>query len=240
MMESGRGEKGEAVAEWQNARHKAMMMMMPMEMGIVRWLVVAHGESEVVNKFCWAMILAMVYAMSIGGTSTLTGTGMNLIIIGMWKSLYPEAKSINFNTWFFYGFPVAILILLCFWLILCILYVPRGSNHALSTYLDKTHLKRDLEALGNFLTTSLQFFFFDPVETPFPSFRLLSFFVVSVLHLRLDLMLVFQNFLGLSEVQEDERIVIHAHPGILTRLVQSVTPLILDLMNICEIEKMFG
>ncbi|KAL2341366.1 hypothetical protein Fmac_009306 [Flemingia macrophylla] len=125
------------------------VMMMPVATGIVQRLAAApQGESEAVNKFCRAVILAVVYATPIGGTSTLTGTGVNLIIIGMWKSLYPEAKPISFNTWFFYGFPVAVLNLLCFWLILCILYVPRGSGRALSAYLDKTHLKRDLEALG--------------------------------------------------------------------------------------------
>ncbi|CAJ1948686.1 unnamed protein product [Sphenostylis stenocarpa] len=71
-------------------------------------------QSEAVNKFCRAVILIVVYATPIGGISTLMGTGVNLIIIGMWKSLFPDAKPISFNTWFFYGFPVAILILICF------------------------------------------------------------------------------------------------------------------------------
>ncbi|BAT87535.1 hypothetical protein LR48_Vigan09g197800 [Vigna angularis] len=124
------------------------VMMMPVATGIVQRLPAVHEQSEAVNKFSRAVILTVVYATPIGGISTLTGTGVNLIIIGMWKSLFPEAKPISFNTWFFYGFPVAILILICFWCILCLLYVPKGSARALSSYLDRTHLKRDLEALG--------------------------------------------------------------------------------------------
>ncbi|WVY94213.1 hypothetical protein V8G54_033301 [Vigna mungo] len=124
------------------------VMMMPVATGIVQRLPAVHEQSEAVNKFSRAVILTVVFATPIGGISTLTGTGVNLIIIGMWKSLFPEAKPISFNTWFFYGFPVAVLILICFWCILCLLYVPKGSARALSSYLDRTHLKRDLEALG--------------------------------------------------------------------------------------------
>jgi sodium-dependent dicarboxylate transporter 2/3/5 len=50
------------------------------------------------NKFNKAVILTVVYATQIGGISTITGTGVNLIIIGMWKNLVPEAKPISFNT----------------------------------------------------------------------------------------------------------------------------------------------
>ncbi|KAK7348375.1 hypothetical protein VNO80_22928 [Phaseolus coccineus] len=79
-------------------------------------------------------------------------TGVNLILVGMWKSLVPGAKPISFNMWFFFGFPVAILFLFffCFWCIICFFYVSNNTSHALSSYLTKPHLKRDLQALGNF------------------------------------------------------------------------------------------
>lgn len=165
------------------------VMMMPVATGIVQRLPPAHEQSEAVNKFCRAVILTVVYATPIGGISTLTGTGVNLIIIGMWKSLFPEAKPISFNTWFFYGFPVAVLILICFWCIICLLYVPKGSGRALSAYLDRSHLKRDLEALGNFLTSTVFNFFFlsfnlntntmkPRAKKAFPGFRLVCFFVL--------------------------------------------------------------
>ncbi|TKY72235.1 Tonoplast dicarboxylate transporter [Spatholobus suberectus] len=124
------------------------VIMMSVATGIVQRLPPVQEQSEAVNKFCRAVILTVVYATPIGGISTLTGTGVNLIIVGMWKSFFPEAKPISFNTWFFFGFPVAILILISYWCIICFLYVPKGLGQALSPYLDKAHLKRDLEALG--------------------------------------------------------------------------------------------
>lgn len=137
------------------------VMMMPVATGILHRLPPAEEQPELMNKFSRAVILTVVYATPIGGISTLTGTGVNLIIIGMWKSLAPEAKPISFNSWFFFGFPVAVLLLLCFWCILCLIYVRKGSSRALSDYLDRALLKRDLEALGKFLTSNLFEYIFD-------------------------------------------------------------------------------
>ncbi|KAJ1427143.1 Solute carrier family 13 [Sesbania bispinosa] len=126
----------------------AAVMLMPVATGILQRLPPPHEQSEAVNKFSRAVILTVVYATPIGGISTLTGTGVNLILVGMWKSLVPGAKPISFNTWFFFAFPVAILFLICFWCIICLLYLRKGSGRALSSYLSKEHLKRDLQALG--------------------------------------------------------------------------------------------
>lgn len=135
----------------------AAVMMMPVATGILHRLPPAHEQSELMNKFSRAVILTVVYATPIGGISTLTGTGVNLIIIGMWKSLAPQAKPISFNNWFFFGFPVAVFLLICFWIILCLLYVRKGSSRVLSDYFDRAYLKRDLEALGKFLLNIFAF-----------------------------------------------------------------------------------
>jgi sodium-dependent dicarboxylate transporter 2/3/5 len=136
----------------------AAVMMMPVATGILHRLPPANEQSELMNKFNRAVILTVVYATQIGGISTITGTGVNLIIIGMWKNLVPEAKPISFNTWFFFGFPVAVLLLVCFWCILCLLYVRKDLSRDLSNYLDRAHLKRDLEALGKFLSSNIFYF----------------------------------------------------------------------------------
>ncbi|KAE9594745.1 hypothetical protein Lal_00043157 [Lupinus albus] len=126
----------------------AAVMMMPVATGILHRLPPPHEQSNTVNKFSRAVVLTVVYATPIGGISTLTGTGVNVILIGMWKSLVPNGKPISFNNWFCFGFPVAVILLLCFWCIICLLYVKKDSGRALSSYLDKAHLKTDLEALG--------------------------------------------------------------------------------------------
>ncbi|XP_014517146.1 tonoplast dicarboxylate transporter [Vigna radiata var. radiata] len=123
------------------------VMMMSVVMGMLQRLPPMEEQSEEMRKFCKAVVLTVVYATPIGGMSTLTGTGVNLIISGMWN-LFPEGKAISFNTWFFFGFPAALLILICFWCIICLLYLPKGTSPALSSYLGKVHLRRDLQDLG--------------------------------------------------------------------------------------------
>ncbi|XP_022721052.1 tonoplast dicarboxylate transporter [Durio zibethinus] len=124
------------------------VMMMPVVTGILQRLPKGPNQSIHVSNFRRAVILGVSYAAPIGGMSTLTGTGVNLILVAIWKSSVPEAKPIGFNTWFFFGFPLALLIFFALWAILCLLYLSRGSSQVLSAYLDKAHLKRELDTLG--------------------------------------------------------------------------------------------
>lgn len=105
-------------------------------------------DDDLVTNFCKAVVLGVIYSASIGGMSTLTGTGVNLILIGMWKSYFPHEKAISFSTWSSFAFPLALVIFLALWAILCLFYCRKGSSRALSAYLDKTHLKRELDLLG--------------------------------------------------------------------------------------------
>lgn len=126
----------------------AAVLMMPVATGIIQRLPTGPTQSDVENKFCRAVILGVIYSTAIGGMSTLTGTGVNLILVGMWKKYFPHEEPIGFNQWFFFGFPFAFLLFVALWGILCLLYCSKGSGRALSAYLDKSHLKRELELLG--------------------------------------------------------------------------------------------
>ncbi|XP_009374893.2 tonoplast dicarboxylate transporter-like isoform X1 [Pyrus x bretschneideri] len=124
------------------------VMMMPVATGILRRFPTGPNQSVVVSNFCKAVILGVLYSITIGGMSTLTGTGVNLILVGMWKSYFPQAAPITFSTWFCFAFPSALLMFLALWGLLCCLYCSRSSGQALSVYLDKAHLKKELELLG--------------------------------------------------------------------------------------------
>lgn len=134
------------------------VMMMPVATGILQRLPSGPTQSDVIGKFCKAVVLGVIYSAAIGGMSTLTGTGVNLILVGMWKSYFPAESPISFNTWFYFGFPLALLIFFALWGILCLLYCPRGSAHCLSPYLDKSHLKRELDLLGKLVRALIPFF----------------------------------------------------------------------------------
>uniref|UniRef100_A0A6N2K586 Citrate transporter-like domain-containing protein n=1 Tax=Salix viminalis TaxID=40686 RepID=A0A6N2K586_SALVM len=123
----------------------AAVIMMPVATGILHRLPMGPTQSDVAGKFCKAVVLGVIYSAAIGGMSTLTGTGVNLILVGMWKSYFPEANPISFNTWFFFGFPLALVIFFALWAILCLLYCSKGSGQVLSAYLDKATLKVSLK-----------------------------------------------------------------------------------------------
>ncbi|KAI4365038.1 hypothetical protein MLD38_021058 [Melastoma candidum] len=127
----------------------AAVMMMPVATGILQRLPEQSSRNDAaVANFCKAVVLGVIYSAAIGGMSTLTGTGVNLILVGMWKGYFPDADPISFSQWFFFGFPLALLIFVALWGILCLLYCSSGSGRVLSSYLDKSSLKRDLELLG--------------------------------------------------------------------------------------------
>ncbi|KAL5715934.1 hypothetical protein ACHQM5_017688 [Ranunculus cassubicifolius] len=126
----------------------AAVIMMPVATGILQRFPEDSSPTNKVTKFSKGVVLGVIYSAGIGGMSTLTGTGVNLILVGMWKSYFPEATPISFATWFFFGFPLALLIFVVMWGLLCLFYCPRGTASALSTYLDRTHLRRELEILG--------------------------------------------------------------------------------------------
>ncbi|KAJ8770457.1 hypothetical protein K2173_017948 [Erythroxylum novogranatense] len=125
------------------------VMMMPVATGILQRLPVDSTQSDtVISKFCKAVVLGVIYSAAIGGMSTLTGTGVNLILVGMWKSYFPQADPISFSTWSFFALPLALVIFFALWGILCLIYCSRGSGQVLSAYLDKSHLRRELDMLG--------------------------------------------------------------------------------------------
>ncbi|KAH9331786.1 hypothetical protein KI387_003894, partial [Taxus chinensis] len=107
--------------------------------------VVVHRD---LVMFCKAVVLGVTYGTAIGGMSTLTGTGVNLILVGMWQSYFPHADPITFMEWSLFAFPMAFVLFLVLWGILSVLYFSKTSAKSLSATLDKSHLKMELNSLG--------------------------------------------------------------------------------------------
>jgi len=131
------------------------VMMMPVATGILQRLPRGGGgagetgcQEEEVRRFSKAVVLGVVYASVIGGMATLTGTGVNIILVGMWSTYYPEHEPITFSSWMSFGLPMALIIFLTLWVTLCLMYCTKNTGKALSAYLDRSHLRRELTLLG--------------------------------------------------------------------------------------------
>ncbi|XP_066352132.1 tonoplast dicarboxylate transporter-like [Miscanthus floridulus] len=129
------------------------VMMMPVATGILQRLPRGGGGGdagahEEVRRFSKAVVLGVVYASAIGGMATLAGTGVNIILVGMWSTYFPEQEPITFSSWMCFGFPMALILFLALWITLCHMYCSNNTGKALSAHLDRSHLRRELSLLG--------------------------------------------------------------------------------------------
>lgn len=127
------------------------VMMIPVATGILQRLPAGEASSadaREVRRFSKAVVLGVVYASAIGGLATLTGTGANIILVGMWSTYFPEQDPITFSSWMSFGFPMALVLFAALWATLCLMYCSNNTGTALSAYLDRTHLRRELSLLG--------------------------------------------------------------------------------------------
>uniref|UniRef100_A0A3P8WIL1 Solute carrier family 13 member 4 n=1 Tax=Cynoglossus semilaevis TaxID=244447 RepID=A0A3P8WIL1_CYNSE len=92
------------------------------------------------HMICKCLSLSITYAATIGGLITITGTSTNLIFAEQFNTRYPEAKEVNFGTWFIFSFPIALIMLLLTWLWLHFLFL--GCNFRETCSLSKKRKTR--------------------------------------------------------------------------------------------------
>uniref|UniRef100_A0A4W5LNL5 Solute carrier family 13 member 4 n=1 Tax=Hucho hucho TaxID=62062 RepID=A0A4W5LNL5_9TELE len=92
------------------------------------------------HMICKCLSLSITYAATIGGLITITGTSTNLIFAEQFNNRYPDAKVINFGTWFIFSFPIAIILLLLTWVWLHFLFL--GCNFRETCSLSKKRKTR--------------------------------------------------------------------------------------------------
>ncbi|XP_075867413.1 solute carrier family 13 member 4 isoform X2 [Nelusetta ayraudi] len=92
------------------------------------------------HMICKCLSLSITYAATIGGLITITGTSTNLIFAEQFNTRYPNAKVINFGTWFIFSFPIAIIMLVLTWLWLHFLFL--GCNFRETCSLSKKRKTR--------------------------------------------------------------------------------------------------
>ncbi|NXG68950.1 S13A4 protein, partial [Baryphthengus martii] len=67
------------------------------------------------HMVCKCLSLSISYAATIGGLTTIIGTSTSLIFLEHFNNHYPNAKVVNFGTWFLFSFPISLIMLVLTW-----------------------------------------------------------------------------------------------------------------------------
>jgi sodium-dependent dicarboxylate transporter 2/3/5 len=120
------------------------MLMVPILLSVINKLEDINGP-ERVHHFAVGLLLSIAYSASIGGIGTLVGTPPNLSFARIFDIYFPEAPEISFATWFFYAFPIAVVLFLILFVYLYVVFVKRkGGWKSLS----RNEIRQDYAALG--------------------------------------------------------------------------------------------
>ena len=104
--------------------------------------------AKILSKYSKGVVLAVAYAVAVGGMSTLTGTGPNLVFSGMFRSIFPDAPPVTYTQWFMFGFPLGFLFLILLWLMLCVIYCPPAAVPVVSASLNRSVIQKEYDSLG--------------------------------------------------------------------------------------------
>lgn len=100
------------------------LLMLPIALAIVAR---EEEEGKSLGSFGIAMMLAIAYSASVGGTATLIGTPPNLIFMGVFEKMFPSAPTYDFFSWLKIGFPVLLVFLPIIWIYIVRYFRIKGS-----------------------------------------------------------------------------------------------------------------
>jgi len=121
------------------------MLMVPILISIIMKLEEVN-KKENIQHFSTGLLLAVAYSASIGGISTLVGTPPNLSFARIFAIYFPNAPEISFASWFFYAFPIVIILFLITFGYLYFVFVKRDSSEW--TTIDTSTIKDEYKKLG--------------------------------------------------------------------------------------------
>ena len=121
----------------------------------------ALNSATVKKEFSKGVVLAIVYGTAVGGLSTITGCGPNLVLPGIYSGRFPKAPPVQYFQWMLFALPVALPLLLFLWLMLCYFYCPASSVDIIEASFSREYVEHEYENLGMYVEFSIivQLFF---------------------------------------------------------------------------------
>lgn len=119
------------------------MMMYPIAVSVIHVVRENNRGNGKLANFSMVIMLAIAYAANFGGIATVIGTPPNVAFVGYIQEKYHY--TVQFVDWFIICFPIALLLLISFYLVTTkLLY----RNHISSDPATQAHIKHELKQLG--------------------------------------------------------------------------------------------
>ena len=125
------------------------MLMVPILMSIILKLEEVN-KSKNIHLFSTGLLLAVAYSASIGGISTLVGSPPNLSFARIFAIYFPEAPEISFALWFFYAFPIVVILLSITFGYLYLVFIRRNSKNW--STINTSDIQTEYKNLGPWVT----------------------------------------------------------------------------------------
>lgn len=125
------------------------MLMVPILMSIILKLEDVNQKNNI-KSFATGLLLAVAYSASIGGIATLVGTPPNLSFARIFAIYFPNASDISFASWFFYAFPIVVILLSVTFGYLYVVFIKNKSDSW--TNIGNNDIELEYDALGPWLT----------------------------------------------------------------------------------------
>jgi sodium-dependent dicarboxylate transporter 2/3/5 len=103
------------------------MLMVPILISIILKLEEVNPK-ENIHHFSTGLLLSVAYSASIGGIATLVGTPPNLSFARIFTIYFPNAPDISFASWFFYAFPIVVILFIITFGYLYLVFVKRDAK----------------------------------------------------------------------------------------------------------------
>ena len=103
------------------------MLMVPILISIILKLEEVNSRDSI-HPFATGLLLSVAYSASIGGIATLVGTPPNLSFARIFAIYFPNAPEISFAAWFFYAFPIFVILFTITFIYLYLVFVKRNKQ----------------------------------------------------------------------------------------------------------------
>lgn len=129
------------ISMWLN-NTSTTLMMLPVALAVIKQL--HGGDNTKRTGMAAAILLAISYASTIGGTATLVGTLPNMVMKKFYDEHFQGGATLDFSNWFLFAFPMSIVLLIACYFVLKFLLL-KNSDHIQP---DISYCKNEAAKLG--------------------------------------------------------------------------------------------